>query len=62
MPGRPADLIVIDAPVGGTTATAVDALAAGDTPGIAAVIVDGEVQLTRSRVTPPPIRPTRIVG
>ncbi|HEY2657612.1 MAG TPA: amidohydrolase family protein [Solirubrobacteraceae bacterium] len=61
-PGRPADLIVIDAPVGGTTATAVDALATGDSPGIAAVIVDGEVKVTRSRVTPPPIRPARIVG
>ena len=61
-PGRPADLIVIDAPVGGTTATAIDALATGDSPGIAAVIVDGEVQVTRSRVSPPPIRPARIVG
>jgi enamidase len=61
-PGRPADLIVIDAPVGGTTTTAVDALATGDTPGIAAVVVDGEVQVARSRVTPPPIRPASIVG
>jgi enamidase len=61
VPGWPADLIVIDAPVGGTTTTAVDALATGDSPGIAAVIVDGEVQVTRSRVTPPPIRPARIV-
>lgn len=55
-PGRAGDIIVIDAPVGGTTRTALDALATGDTPGIAAVIVDGEVQLARSRVTPPPLR------
>jgi enamidase len=55
-PGLAGDLIVIDAPVGGTTQTALDALAVGDTPGIACVIVDGEVKLTRSRVTPPPGR------
>jgi enamidase len=55
-PGRAGDLIVIDAPVGGTTRTALDALAVGDTPGIAAVVIDGEVQLARSRVTPPPLR------
>ncbi len=54
--GLAGDVVVLDAPIGGTTATALDALRAGDTPGIACVIVDGEVQLTRSRVTPPPAR------
>jgi enamidase len=54
--GLPGDLIVIDAPIGGASSTALDALRIGDTPGIAAVVVDGEVQLTRSRMTPPPIR------
>jgi enamidase len=55
-PGMTGDVVVVDAPVGGTTTTALDALAVGDTPGIAAVIVDGELKLTRSRVTPPPGR------
>jgi enamidase len=60
-PGHPADLIVIDAPRGGVGTTALDALSIGDTPGIAAVIVDGELQLTRSRVTPPPVRTVTIL-
>jgi len=59
-PGLCGDLIVMDAPIGGVSATATDALAIGDTPGIAAVVVDGEVQLTRSRMTPPPIRTVTI--
>ena len=59
-PGLAGDLIVIDAPVGGTTTTALDALTVGDTPGVACVIVDGEVQLTKSRVTPPPVRTVTI--
>jgi enamidase len=59
--GRPADLIVIDAPIGGASSTALDALSIGDTPGIAAVIVDGVVQLQRSRVTPPPVRTVTII-
>jgi enamidase len=60
-PGRAADLIVIDAPIGGVGSTALDALSIGDTPGIAAVIVDGVVQLQRSRVTPPPVRTVTII-
>jgi enamidase len=54
--GASGDVVVLDAPVGGTTRTALDALAAGDVPGVAMVVVDGEIQLTRSRVSPPPIR------
>jgi enamidase len=52
----PGDVVVLDAPVGGTASTALDALAIGDTPGIAMVVVDGEIQIAKSRVTPPPIR------
>jgi enamidase len=59
-PGMAGDLVVLDAPVGGTTTTALDALAVGDTPGIAGVIVDGELKLTRSRVTPPAGRPITV--
>ena len=57
-PGRPAD-IVICGPVEGSTGTSVaDAIAHGDLPGIAYVIVDGEIIVSagRSRQTPPPNR------
>jgi enamidase len=55
-PGYAGDLVAFDAPVGGTTSAALDALRAGDTLGIGLVVVDGEILVTRSRVTPPPIR------
>jgi enamidase len=54
--GAPGDVGVLDAPIGGTTTTALDALAHGDVPGIAMVAVDGEIQIQKSRVSPPPIR------
>jgi enamidase len=59
-PCRPGDLVVLDAPVGGTADTALDALRIGDTPGVALVVVEGDVLVTRSRVTPPPRRPSRL--
>ncbi|HTT92115.1 MAG TPA: hypothetical protein VMF65_21345 [Acidimicrobiales bacterium] len=61
LPGRPADVVVLHAPVGGATATAVDALRVGDTPAVALAVVDGEVQVTRSRMTPPPLYDVRSV-
>ena len=60
--GAPADLVVLDAPVGGTTGTALDALAAGDTPGVAGVFVDGQLILSKSRVSPPPLRALALEG
>jgi enamidase len=59
--GAPGDLVVLDAPIGGTTTTALDALVTGDVPGIAMVTVDGEIQIQKSRVSPPPIR-TVVLG
>lgn len=56
-PGRPGDLIAIHAPVGGTASTALDSLRVGDTPGISLVVIDGEVVVKRSRMTPPPLEP-----
>ena len=55
--GRPAD-IAICGPVGGSTGTSVsDAIAHGDLPGIAYVLIDGEIIVSgRSRQTPPPNR------
>jgi enamidase len=54
--GAPGDVVVLDAPLGGTGTSALDALAAGDVPGIAMVAVDGEILVAKSRMTPPPIR------
>lgn len=54
--GREADLVVLDAPLGSPADDALSALERGDTPGIAAVMVDGEVRVQRSRLTPPPKR------
>jgi len=50
--GRPADLVVADAPWGSHSDNAVGALARGDIPGISAVLIDGEVQALTSRNTP----------
>jgi enamidase len=54
-PGRPADITVLAAPRGSTATTTSDALAVGDMPAVAAVVIAGTVRLTGSRVTPPPM-------
>ena len=54
--GAVADLVVGDAPDGSRTTDLCAALEAGDTPAIAAVIVDGEIVIRKSRNTPPPRR------
>ena len=60
-PGRDADLVVIDAPLGGTQDTALAALKHGDPVAIGAVISDGVPRFVgRSRNTPPTIRPVRV--
>lgn len=51
-PGRPADLVVMDAPWGSVASDAVGALDRGDIPGISAVVTDGVVRLLTSRNTP----------
>jgi enamidase len=55
--GEVADLVVADAPDGSQAPDLCTALAHGDTPGVGAVIVDGEVVVARSRTTAPPRRP-----
>lgn len=53
--GRPADLIVCGPVTGSAGTTLSDAIAHGDLPGIAYVLVDGEIIVAgRSRQTPPP--------
>jgi enamidase len=61
-PGRAADIVLCDAPVGSSASTALDALAVGDLPGISMVLIDGAVQIGRSRNTPPAGRAAEIVG
>jgi enamidase len=50
--GRPADLVVCDAPVGSSAGDALGAIARGDIPGVSCVVIDGQVHVGRSRNTP----------
>ena len=59
-PGRPADLLVVDAPLGSQGADATGALAIGDTLSVASTIIDGVVRFMKSRNTPPPVRPVAL--
>ena len=58
--GRPADFVLVQEPLGGTTADPLAAIETGDIPGICGVIIDGEVRALRSRNTPAPAREVRI--
>ena len=59
--GREADVVFVDAPVGSAAATALDALATGDLPGVGMVMIDGRPVIGRSRNTPPAARVPEIV-
>jgi enamidase len=61
-PGRAADIVLCDAPVGSSASTALEALGVGDLPGISLVLIDGVVQIGRSRNTPPAARAAEVVG
>lgn len=50
--GRPADLLVCDAPAGSVAPDALGAIARGDIPGVSCIVIDGRVQVGRSRNTP----------
>ncbi len=52
-PGRPADLICLDAPIGSVGRTALEAIEAGDIPGITCIVIDGKIVVQKSRNTPP---------
>jgi enamidase len=56
-PGREADLLVMDAPLGSQADDALDALAIGDTPAVVTAVIDGVPRFTKSRNTPPAMRP-----
>jgi enamidase len=61
-PGKAADVALIDAPVGSSATTALDALRVGDLPGVSMVLIDGAVLIGRSRNTPPAARAAEVVG
>jgi len=57
-PGRDADVVILDAPLGGTQDTALAAMKHGDPAAVAAVITDGIPRFVgRSRNSPAPTRP-----
>ncbi|MCY3985115.1 MAG: amidohydrolase family protein [Roseovarius sp.] len=51
--GRPADLVFMDRPGGSAGDDVLGAMAMGNIPGIAAVMIDGKMRIGRSRSTPP---------
>ena len=51
--GKEADLVIIDTPIGSVGADALQAIEAGDIPGVSMVIIDGAVKVNKSRNTPP---------
>ena len=55
-PGLEADIVLVDAPVGSQAQDALETLRIGDTPAVAAVLIDGVVKVNISRNTPPPQR------
>ncbi len=54
--GRPADVVLLQEPLGGTQADPLRAIENGDIPGICAVVIDGQVRALRSRNTPAPAK------
>jgi len=58
--GRPADIVFMDRPDGSSGKNVLEAMAMGNIPGIAAVMIDGKMRTGRSRSTPPSARVPRI--
>ena len=58
--GMEADLVIMDAPMGSVGDDALSAIEAGDVPGVAMVLVDGQVVVSKSRNTPPTKRNPKI--
>ena len=47
----------MDAPLGSQAGDALGALSIGDTPAVVSAIIDGAPRFTKSRNTPPGVRP-----
>ena len=54
--GLPADLVLLQEPLGGTRPDPLAAIENGDIPGICGVVIDGQVRALKSRNTPAPAR------
>jgi len=52
----PADVVLIQAPLGASVHSPLDSIQNGDIPGICAVIIDGQIRALRSRNTPCPMQ------
>ena len=61
-PGREADLVFMDAPLGSPGADLLAALREGDTPGVSIVMIDGKVVVAKSRNTPPCVRSAEVLA
>ena len=61
-PGKEADLVIMDTPVGSVGKNALSAIEAGDVPGVSMVLIDGEIKVMKSRNTPPATRQALIAG
>ncbi len=59
-PGREADLVIMDTPMGSVGSDALSAIEAGDIPAVAMVLVDGNIVVAKSRNTPPPVRKPQV--
>ncbi len=60
--GKDADVLVVDAPLGGSQGTALEAIKHGDYPAIAACFTEGIPRyIGRSRNTPPPTRKVEMI-
>lgn len=60
--GRPADMLLVDAPVGSMASDWKSAFRIGDLPSVASAITAGQIRFTRSRNTPPPQRPPQMLA
>jgi enamidase len=54
--GKEADLVIMDAPMGSVGGDTLAAIETGDVPAVSMVLVDGEIVVSKSRNTPPPVR------
>lgn len=54
--GAPADIIIMDSPMGSVGKTALGAISVGDIPGVSMVMIDGKIHVKTSRNTPPAAR------
>lgn len=52
--GHPADLVLLQTPLGGVASHPLAAIERGDIPSVTAVLIDGEIRCLRSRNTPAP--------